>query len=381
MYMDRYIFISASKLHIFWKNVPVDILNNSLFFFGSKRHWLLPEDDDEIADSKAQPTDYLSFDKELLDLIRVKEARNEVFFLKPKMTEHAGDYNKVSEWLISNGMNPLWLTDDKWDEMRDVVEELNLYGVSVDEIKHNYKTGNHFYNEVMALIKYSNEKLIPKLEMYVPDAFINDIDIPNLSLDTSTTPLKYVFEKLKLEQLDNELWLEFGVFNGSSINYISQFTPHTVYGFDSFDGLPEYWRDGHDKGEFNVDILPAVNDNVVLMKGWFDETLITFINGFRKEKKISFLHLDADLYSSTIFVLNTVKDYLKIGCVIIFDELVNYKGFDGEKGELRAWYEFIQENKNIEYEYIGMDGVFNLDGPKNHISNRTSVALKITNIN
>ena len=42
--------------------------DNSLFFFGSKRHWLFPENNEEIVDSKAQPTDYLSFDKKLLDL-------------------------------------------------------------------------------------------------------------------------------------------------------------------------------------------------------------------------------------------------------------------------------------------------------------------------
>lgn len=34
-------------------------------------------------------------------------------------------------------------------------------------------------------------------------------------------------------------------------------------------------------------------------------------------------------------------------CIIIFDELVNYPGFDGDKGELI--YEFITENK-VDYE-------------------------------
>tara|TARA_B110000259_G_scaffold188402_1_gene247065 strand:- start:4697 stop:5188 length:492 start_codon:yes stop_codon:yes gene_type:complete len=162
--MEIYIFISASKLHNFWKNISQEILDNSLFFFGSKRHWLFPENKEEIADSKAQQTDYLSFDKDLLDLIIEKEGRNEVFFLKAKETEHAGDYNKVSEWLVSNNLDPLWLSDEIWESMRDYVEEYNYYNVSIDEIKHNYKTGNHFYNEVMALLKYSNKNLIPWLE-------------------------------------------------------------------------------------------------------------------------------------------------------------------------------------------------------------------------
>jgi len=161
--MNKHIFISASKLSNFWKNIPKEILDNSLFFLGSKRHWLFPENDEEISDSKAQPTDYLSFEKELLDLIRQKEGKNEVFFLKSKDTEHAGDYNKVSEWLVQNGLNKLWLSDLEWEKNRHLVEEKKYYGVSIEKIKYNYETGNHFYNEVMSLLKYSNESIIPCL--------------------------------------------------------------------------------------------------------------------------------------------------------------------------------------------------------------------------
>ena len=40
----------------------------------------------------------------------------------------------------------------------------------------------------------------------------------------------------------------------------------------------------------------------------------------------------------------------------VFDELVNYPGFDGDTGELKAFYEFITEN-NVNYSWIGMNGV------------------------
>ena len=51
-------------------------------------------------------------------------------------------------------------------------------------------------------------------------------NIPNVN----TYPLTYVFEKMKLQQKPNTLWLEFGVASGNTINYISKCTNDTVYG-------------------------------------------------------------------------------------------------------------------------------------------------------
>jgi len=175
-------------------------------------------------------------------------------------------------------------------------------------------------------------------------------NIPNIK----TYPLNYIFENIKLKHKPNTLWLEFGVASGNTINYISQFTNDSVYGFDSFKGLPEKWRDGFNKGAFNRNgNLPKVNPNVVLIKGWFNETLPNFI--LTQDKKISFIHVDCDLYSSTKYIFDTLKDYIDNDCVIIFDELVNYPGFDGPTGELKAFYEFITEN-DVNYEWIGMNG-------------------------
>ena len=181
-------------------------------------------------------------------------------------------------------------------------------------------------------------------------------NIPNIN----TYPLTYVFEKIKLNHKPDTLWLEFGVYNGKTINYISTFTNDKVYGFDSFEGLPETWREGFDVGTFNKNgIAPPVNNNVELLKGWFDETLPDFIK--TQNKKVSFIHMDADLYSSTKYVLNILKEYIDNDCIIVFDELVNYPGFDGETGELKAFYEFITENI-VDYEWIGMDGTLGMNG-------------------
>jgi len=176
-------------------------------------------------------------------------------------------------------------------------------------------------------------------------------NIPNINMH----PLNYVFEIMKLKHKPDTLWLEFGVATGNTINYISSFTNDTVYGFDSFEGLPEKWRDGFNKGHFNrYGYFPPVNNNVSLVKGWFNNSIEPFIKNHNK--KISFIHIDCDLYSSTKCIFDTLKNYIDNDCIIIFDELVNYPGFDGETGELKAFYEFITENK-VDYEWIGMNGI------------------------
>lgn len=182
-------------------------------------------------------------------------------------------------------------------------------------------------------------------------------NIPNIN----TYPLTYVFEFMKYRHKPNTLWLEFGVASGNTINYISKFTTDTVYGFDSFEGLPEKWRDGYEKGFFTRNgNLPEVNGNVELIKGWFNETLPPFMEK-HKNKKVSFIHIDCDLYSSTKTILDTLRDYLDTDCVIVFDELVNYDGYDGETGELKAFYEFTQENI-VDYEWIGLNGYIGMRG-------------------
>jgi hypothetical protein len=193
--------------------------------------------------------------------------------------------------------------------------------------------------------------------------------------DIQENPLSYVFTKYNLTHKKDTLWLEFGVFSGSSINYISKFTNDIVYGFDSFEGLPENWRVGYGKGAFNRDgNLPSVNSNVNLIKGWFDKTLPEFIK--QKNMKVSFIHLDADLYSSTKYILDTLKDYIDNDCVFVFDELVNYPGFNGDTGELKAFYEFITEN-NFDYEWIGMNGTVEYGGGE---YNNQAVAVKIKSV-
>jgi len=146
----------------------------------------------------------------------------------------------------------------------------------------------------------------------------------------------------------NKLICEFGVFSGLTINHIASLTTQTVYGFDSFEGLPERWRDGVGKGHFKINTLPKVQQNVVLIKGWFDETLPVFIKDH--DESIGFLHVDCDLYSSTKTIFEVLSHRIQPDCVIVFDEYFNYPGW--EEGEYKAFHEFLERAK-LKYEYIG----------------------------
>lgn len=147
----------------------------------------------------------------------------------------------------------------------------------------------------------------------------------------------------------NGLWLEFGVYRGETINYIAGKTNENIFGFDSFQGLPEFWRDGFEAGHFSVSQLPPVARNVELIKGWFNETLPPFMSQ-RRGDIISLIHVDCDLYSSTKTIFEKCGDHIKEGTVIVFDEYFNYPGW--QHGEYKAFKEFIASH-GLGYEYIG----------------------------
>jgi hypothetical protein len=148
---------------------------------------------------------------------------------------------------------------------------------------------------------------------------------------------------------DNNYYLEFGVYKGTSINILSKFVKK-IYGFDSFEGLKENWKgfSGIERDTFNIKgNIPKVNNNVVLIKGWFQETLIPFLE--KHNPKINFVNIDCDTYESTKFILRNIKKYLLKNSIIIFDELYNYPGYD--VNEYKALKEVFLDN---EYKFIAL---------------------------
>lgn len=146
------------------------------------------------------------------------------------------------------------------------------------------------------------------------------------------------------------LTLEFGVASGRSLRVIAAATEGPVFGFDSFEGLPEDWSHFQKKGRFSLggkppESMPAKAHCVV---GWFKDTLPAFLDDH--PGPVRFVHVDCDIYSSAKTVLDGLAERLRPGSVIVFDEYFNYPGW--QHHEFKAFQEFVAAN-GVRYEYLG----------------------------
>lgn len=117
-------------------------------------------------------------------------------------------------------------------------------------------------------------------------------------------------------------YLEFGVASGTltrrfgSLNCSEQVA---IHGFDSWVGLPEPHHDGVVEGSFSTEGLPPQipDTRITWHAGWFEETLV---NSPEITHPLALI-MDADLYSSTAYVLRKLRSELQVGDMIYFDDL------------------------------------------------------------
>lgn len=187
--------------------------------------------------------------------------------------------------------------------------------------------------------------------------------------------LRTYFSKVLPQVTVNGMWMEFGIYTGTSIKIISDYANKKntkVYGFDSFEGLHEFWDQNNPKGSYSLNgqipngivddgynnssesdyyfykqptgkIIPWP-ENVILIKGFFEDTLNQFL--IQHKDNIAYLHIDCDLYSSTKTILSQLADKIVPGTIIDFDEICDYP--DYRNHEIKAFAEYLlQYNKKI----------------------------------
>lgn len=149
------------------------------------------------------------------------------------------------------------------------------------------------------------------------------------------------------------LMLEFGVWQGESIRFFSEGLRHPesrFYGFDSFAGLPEEWG-GFAKGAFDTaGSIPGIADpRVIFVKGWFQNTFDAAVAAAKRDTSghaAVLVHFDADLYSSTLFLLSKLcAEFDRYW--FVFDEFTGH--------ETRALLNF-QQAYGAEVEFLGHVG-------------------------
>ncbi len=123
-------------------------------------------------------------------------------------------------------------------------------------------------------------------------------------------------------------YLEYGVFQGQSIRWWSENmkNPESEFiGFDTFEGLPEEWKGEKPKGHFTTGgQIPNINDpRCSFQVGLFQDTMVDFFSRVSTHKR-KVIHMDADLFSSTLYVLSILAPMIRPGDILIFDEFHVY---------------------------------------------------------
>lgn len=144
-------------------------------------------------------------------------------------------------------------------------------------------------------------------------------------------------------------YFEFGVAGGKSFKWWldkNRNEGSRFFGFDTFEGLPEKWGP-FEKGSMAHELSSLeINDpRGSFYKGLFQDTLIPFLESYdNRNKKV--IHLDADLFSSTIFTLSQLYRFLKPGDILFFDE------FAVPQHEFLA-FKIFTESFYVKYEVVG----------------------------
>jgi O-methyltransferase len=166
-------------------------------------------------------------------------------------------------------------------------------------------------------------------------------------------------------------FIETGVWRGGASIFMKYYNDiydmnRKVFVCDSFEGLPvpdlakypndagdmhhtfDFLKVSLDEVKQNFKMYNVLDDNVIFLKGWFNETL----KNNNEIKELSILRFDGDMYGSTIDVLSNLYHKLTKNGVIIIDDYCL-------QNCVKAVTDFrINNNINDEIKVIDKCGVF-----------------------
>lgn len=158
-------------------------------------------------------------------------------------------------------------------------------------------------------------------------------------------------------------YLEFGVYEGTSLACMYRalrnldLTQVRLFGFDSFEGFPDtaeleegrMWKPGALR--YDVELTKQFLTQqevdwhrVILVKGWFRDTLNDELIRKYRITKASVIMVDCDMYLSAKEALNFSSPLIQDLAVIVFDDWHSAGLAKRNMGEKRAFDEFLHAN-------------------------------------
>lgn len=156
------------------------------------------------------------------------------------------------------------------------------------------------------------------------------------------------FDSVRPYVLPDGVICEFGVRHGHAITFLAELFPERrIWGFDSFEGLPEAWHHEPAGSYSTGGRLPKVPSNVKLVAGWFDKTLPEFVKTLAEP--LALLNIDCDIYSSTKTIFELLGPRIIPGTIIVFDEYICNPQW--QEDEYKAFQEWVTANR-VRYKYV-----------------------------
>ena len=224
-----------------------------------------------------------------------------------------------------------------------------------------------FLNSVKSLFTPAQRSTLKSIFLWLFDKYSFRAHLDYLYADEQQKNL-HILEAINYTYIAElpAVYLEFGCHSGRTFSsavraarYLKLKDAH-FYAFDSFEGLPEtdHSTDGFFKaGTFSTSLKDfrsivrnksGLNLNLSnIVKGFYDASLTDALQ--KRIPTAGVIHIDVDLYSSTVDVLNFIKPLMTVGTVLLFDDWYCFPP-GTNKGEARAFNEFCVDNPSFAVE-------------------------------